>query len=397
MSVNRTILFTTIFLFILQACAQKEAPQLAEYSEIIAGDQRLNEYLPLINDKKVGIVANQSSVIGNTHIVDTLLHSNVHIVKIFSPEHGFRGNQDAGTLIGGSTDSVTGIRIISLYGKHKKPNQEDLEGTDVVLFDLQDAGVRFYTYVSTLTYVMEACAEHGIPVIVLDRPNPNSFYVDGPLLEEEFSSFVGMHKVPIVYGMTIGEYALMVNGEGWLRTKQECKLTVIKMRNYNRNMIVKLPVKPSPNLPDWQAVYLYPSLCLFEGTVMSVGRGTDLPFQIYGHPDFTAGNFAFTPKPLPGATNSKYEGVTCYGQNLITYADNFAGNPPLLNLTWLIESYKSLSPNHEFFTTYFDKLAGTDKLRKQIINGLTEEDIRKSWESGLKTFENIRQKYLIYE
>jgi len=394
--VNRTILFTTIFIFILQACAQKEAPQLVDYSEIVTGDQRINEYLPLIKNKTIGIVANQSSVIGNTHLVDTLLDSDIHLAKIFSPEHGFRGAEDAGAFIGGTTDPATGIQIISLYGKHKKPTEEDLEGVEVMLFDLQDVGVRFYTYISTLTYVMDACAAYGVEVIVLDRPNPNSFYVDGPILEAEFSSFVGMHRIPIVYGMTIGEYALLVNGEGWLQSERKCNLTVIKMRNYNRNMIVKLPVKPSPNLPNWQAIYLYPSLCLFEGTIMSIGRGTDFPFQVYGHPDFPVENFAFTPIPHSGAANPKYEGITCYGRNLTTYAENYATNTSRIHLTWLIESYKLLSPEHEFFTSYFDKLAGTDKLRKQIEEGMTEGEIRKSWESDLKTFKNIRKKYLLY-
>ncbi|RLD89436.1 MAG: DUF1343 domain-containing protein [Bacteroidetes bacterium] len=393
---NRTILFTTIFIFILQACAQKEAPQLVDYSEIVTGDQRINEYLPLIKNKTIGIVANQSSVIGNTHLVDTLLDSDIHLAKIFSPEHGFRGAEDAGAFIGGTTDPATGIQIISLYGKHKKPTEEDLEGVEVMLFDLQDVGVRFYTYISTLTYVMDACAAYGVEVIVLDRPNPNSFYVDGPILEAEFSSFVGMHRIPIVYGMTIGEYALLVNGEGWLQSERKCNLTVIKMRNYNRNMIVKLPVKPSPNLPNWQAIYLYPSLCLFEGTIMSIGRGTDFPFQVYGHPDFPVENFAFTPIPHSGAANPKYEGITCYGRNLTTYAENYATNTSRIHLTWLIESYKLLSPEHEFFTSYFDKLAGTDKLRKQIEEGMTEGEIRKSWESDLKTFKNIRKKYLLY-
>jgi len=394
--VNRTILFTTIFIFILQACAQKEAPQLVDYSEIVTGDQRINEYLPLIKNKTIGIVANQSSVIGNTHLVDTLLDSDIHLAKIFSPEHGFRGAEDAGAFIGGTTDPATGIQIISLYGKHKKPTEEDLEGVEVMLFDLQDVGVRFYTYISTLTYVMDACAAYGVEVIVLDRPNPNSFYVDGPILEAEFSSFVGMHRIPIVYGMTIGEYALLVNGEGWLQSERKCNLTVIKMRNYNRNMIVKLPIKPSPNLPNWQAIYLYPSLCLFEGTIMSIGRGTDFPFQVYGHPDFPVENFAFTPIPHSGAANPKYEGITCYGRNLTTYAENYATNTSRIHLTWLIESYKLLSPEHEFFTSYFDKLAGTDKLRKQIEEGMTEGEIRKSWESDLKTFKNIRKKYLLY-
>ncbi len=369
---------------------------MVEYDNIIPGDHRTEKYMPLIEDKTTGVVANHSSIIGQTHLVDTLLQRNVQVTKVFSPEHGFRGNEDAGALTEGNTDTTTGIQFISLYGKHKKPTKEDMEGVEVMLFDLQDVGVRFYTYISTLTYVMEACAENGIPLIVLDRPNPNGFYVDGPLLEKEFSSFVGMHEVPIVYGMTIGEYALMVNGEGWLDGNQKCNLTVIKMLSYDRDMIVKLPIKPSPNLPNWRSVYLYPSLCLFEGTIVSVGRGTDRPFQMYGHPDFPPGNYTFTPESVAGASNPMYKGVVCYGFDLASYAENYAGNPPLLNITWLQNAYNILGSEHEFFTSYFDKLAGTDKLRKQIEAKVPEKEIRASWKKGLAAFNKIRQQYLIY-
>ena len=397
MTFTKPILLIFTLLFSFTACSQHKTPIFVEYDEIVSGDQQLNEYLPLLQNKAVGIVANHASFINGTHLVDTLLKRGVNIISIFSPEHGFRGEEDAGSFISDNKDSAIGIPIISLYGDHKKPTVEDLQNTDVVLFDLQDVGVRFYTYISTLTYIMEACAENDVPMIVLDRPNPNGFYVDGPVLKEEFTSFVGLHKVPIVYGMTIGEYALMVNGEEWLKENLRCDLTIIPLRNYNHNYMVNLPIKPSPNLPNWEAVYLYPSLCLFEGTIMSVGRGTDYPFQVYGHPDFQNGNFMFIPESKPGATNPKYKGIECNGQNLVDYAKYYDKTPPKINLTWLIKSYKMLSPNHEFFISYFDKLAGTDELRKQIESGLTEIEIRESWQKDIDDFKKIREKYLLYD
>ncbi len=396
MTFNRPILLIFTLLFSITACSQKDVPIFIEYDEIISGDQQLDEYLPLLKNKAVGVVANHASIVNSTHLVDTLLKSGIHIVSIFSPEHGFRGDEDAGSIISDNKDSATGIPIISLYGDHKKPTTVDFQNIDIVLFDLQDVGVRFYTYISTLTYVMEACAENGLPLIVLDRPNPNGFYVDGPVLKEEFMSFVGLHKVPIVYGMTIGEYALMVNKEGWLKENLKCDLIIIPLRNYAHNYIVNLPVKPSPNLPNWEAVYLYPSLCLFEGTIMSVGRGTDYPFQVYGHPDFITGSFVFTPESKPGATNPKYKGIKCNGQNLVDYTKKFDKMPAQLNLSWLIESYKMLSHQHEFFISYFDKLAGTDDLRKQIKSGLTEIEIRESWQKDIDNYKKIREKYLLY-
>ena len=396
MTFNRPILLIFTFLFSITACLQNKTLIFVEYDEIISGDQQLDEYLPLLKNKTVGVVANHASIINGTHLVDTLLISGIHIVSIFSPEHGFRGDEDAGSLISDNKDSSTGIPIISLYGDHKKPKAEDLQNIDIIVFDLQDVGARFYTYISTLTYVMEACAENGIPLIVLDRPNPNGFYVDGPVLKKEFKSFVGLHRVPIVYGMTIGEYALMVNGEGWLKEDLKCDLTIIPLRNYNHNYIVNLPIKPSPNLPNWRAVYLYPSLCLFEGTIMSVGRGTDYPFQAYGHPDFQNGGFLFIPESKPGATNPKYKSIKCTGQNLVNYAKYYDRILHQINLTWIIESYKMLSPKHEFFISYFDKLAGTDELRKQIESGLTEFEIRKTWKKDIDNYKKIREKYLLY-
>ncbi len=390
------ILFTTVLLFFLPACAQKQVPVLTEYSKIIPGDHLTEQYIPLLKGKKTALVANQSSVINNTHLADTLINRGIQLVSIFSPEHGFRGEEDAGAMISGSVDEKTGIPIISLYGKHKKPTPDDLKDIDIVLFDLQDVGTRFYTYISTLTYVMEACAEQNIPLIVLDRPNPNGFYVDGPVLKKEFKSFVGMHEIPVVYGMTIGEYALMVNGEKWLKDGLSCDLTIIRMENYSHNMIVKLPVKPSPNLPNWKAVYLYPSLCFFESTVVSVGRGTDFPFQVYGHPDYPEKDFSFTPRSKPGATHPKLLDKECYGKNLATYAENYRRNPAEINLSWLIDTYRKLGLKEDFFTGYFDKLAGSDELRKQILSGMTEQEIRESWKDDLNSFKEIRKKYLIY-
>jgi uncharacterized protein YbbC (DUF1343 family) len=393
--------FYLILIFLLFSdCsdAQETKPVLVEYSQVISGAQRTEIYLPLLKNKKIGVVANPASAIGNTHLVDSLLSLKIDIEKIFCPEHGFRGDVPDGEEINNGLDPKTGIKIISLYGKNKKVLYEDIAGLDVLVFDLQDVGCRFFTYISTLTYVMQGCADSGIPVIILDRPNPNGFYVDGPMLENGFESFIGLHPIPVVYGMTIGEYAQMVNGEFWPENENKCKLTVISLQKYNHNMIVKLPIKPSPNLPNWQAVYLYPSLCFFEGTEMSVGRGTDYPFQIYGSPDFTIGNFTFSPESKPGAsTNPKYKGQLCYGQNLIGYAENFLNNPVKINLTWLIESYRLSNSKETFFTRYFDKLAGTDKLRKQIEGGQTEEEIRILWENGLIQFKEIRKKYLLYE
>lgn len=405
----RFLKLTAIFIFLhlcLGSCSQQVELQLIHSDRIITGAQNTSAYLPLLQAKKVAVVANHASLIGQIHLVDSLQKIGVNLVKILSPEHGFRGKASAGEKIENNVDSISQLPIISLYGNHKKPTKEDLAGTDIVLFDLQDVGVRFYTYISTLTYVMEACAENNIPLIVLDRPNPNGFYVDGPVLEPEFKSFVGLHPVPVVYGMTIGEYAKMVNGEGWLANKQMCDLTVVSLKGYTRNMIVELPIKPSPNLPNWESVYLYPSLCFLEGSIMSVGRGTDFPFQIYGHPDFIIGSFAFSPQSNEGSKHPKYRGEQCYGINLKDYANNYINNPQQLNLSFLIEAFKmaprqfndrSAFVQKKFFNDYFDNLAGTDKLRKLIGLGISEEDIRSYWKQDLDDFKKIRMKYLTYE
>ncbi len=375
----------------LAGCSQQN-------TELQSGASLTGDYLPLLMDKNLALVAHPSSLIGNNHLADSLLALGVNIVKVFGPEHGFRGGADAGEHVHNGRDTKTGLPVVSLYGKNRKPSPESLEDVDILLFDLQDVGVRFYTYIYTLTYVMEAAAEKGIPVIILDRPNPNGFYIDGPVMEEEHTSFVGMHPgVPVVYGMTIGEYGRMVNGEGWLAGVAQCSLTVIPMENYDRKKIYPLPVKPSPNLPDWQSVYLYPSLCLFEGTVVSVGRGTDHPFSIYGHPDFHTGSFVFTPESRPGAKHPKLEGIICYGQNLREYARNYHEVDKHFNLTWLIGAYEVLDMDTAFFLPYFEKLSGTSLLREQIMNGVDESAIRASWQPALEKFRETRKKYLLYK
>ncbi len=347
--------------------------KLLDARDAEVGAMRTEKYLPMLENKAVGVVANQSSIMDNgTHLIDTLLSYNVNIVKIFTPEHGFRGTAEAGALVASGIDEKTGIPIVSLYGKNKKPTAEQLQGIDIIVFDLQDVGCRFYTYISTMTYVMEAAAENNIPVIVLDRPNPNGFYVDGPVLDPKNKSFVGMHCVPIVYGLTIGEYALMVNGEKWLNDSIQCDLTVIPLGKYNRNAIYKLPVKPSPNLPNWEAVYLYPSLCLFEGTDVSVGRGTKYPFQIYSHPQLND------------------------TVNLLDYAHRYRKNEKKLNLSWIIDTRNKARNDEKFFNNYFIKLAGVSDLQQKIDSGMSEDEIRSSWQTGIDNYLKIREKYLIY-
>ncbi|MCK9398881.1 MAG: DUF1343 domain-containing protein [Bacteroidales bacterium] len=370
--------------------------RLANISEIRTGAERTDLYFPQLKGKTIGIICNQTSLVGNTNLADTLINAGFFVKVIFSPEHGFRGDSDAGADISDGLDKKTGIKIISIYGNKKKPEPEDLEGIDILLFDIQDVGVRFYTYISTLTLVMEAAADKGIPLIVTDRPNPNGFYVDGQVLDTSFRSFVGMHPIPVVYGMTIGEYALMVNGEGWLG-ERKCDLNVIPLEGYSHNMIVKLPVSPSPNLPTWESVYLYPSLCLFEGTMISVGRGTWTPFQVIGHPHFVIGSYLFKPESIPGVSeHPPYEGQYCLGLGLTDFAENFRENEHHFSLVWLIRMHEFFKDSADFFTPYFDKLAGNDLLRKAIINDLPETEIRKSWENDLNAFRQIRKKYLLY-
>lgn len=364
-------------------------------AQVKVGAEQFEKYLPLLKGRKVGVVANQTSIVANTHLVDTLLSQKVKIKKIYSPEHGFRGVADAGETVNSNKDLKTSLPVVSLYGKHKKPTPEDFKGIDIVLFDLQDVGVRFYTYISTLHYVMEACAENNKKLIVLDRPNPNGFYIDGPMLEEEQKSFVGMHKVPVVYGMTIGEYAQMINGEDWLTNKVKCNLQVVKLENYNHSSLYSLPVKPSPNLIDMTSIYLYPSLCFFEGTLISVGRGTEKPFQIYGHPDLKNSTFSFTPKPTTGAKEPPYKDKLCYGVDLSSKADTVLNTKKII-LEWLIDAYKNSPDKEHFFNNYFNKLSGNVALKQQIIEGKSEDEIRQSWKDGIEKFKEVRAKYLLY-
>jgi len=374
-----------------------EADTLVVKKEIVVGANRTDFYLPLLSEKKVGVVGNHTSLIHQTHLVDSLLSLGINIAKVFSPEHGFRGNADAGEKVKSNIDEKTGLPILSLYGKNKKPSKEQLSGIELMVFDIQDVGARFYTYISTMHYVMEACAENNIPIIVLDRPNPNGHFVDGPILKTEFSSFIGMHPVPIVHGMTVGEYAKMINGEEWLADGLSCDLTVIEIENYTHNSIYSLPLKPSPNLPNMKSVYLYPSLCLFEGTPISIGRGTDTPFQIIGHPKMDSVNYAFTPKSTFGAKNPKLKGEKCFGVSFTQNEETELRNKAQLDFSWLVKVYNAYSDKETFFKSSFNLLAGSDELQNQLKKGLSEQEIKASWKEGVDTFKQIRKKYLLYK
>lgn len=364
-------------------------------NDVQIGATNTAEYLPMLMGKRVGLVAHGASRVGNSHLLDVLTAHLVHVVKIFAPEHGYRGNAEAGAHIADEVDSRTNIPVISIYGAGKKPTPQHLQGVDVMLFDLQDVGVRCYTYLSTLHYVMEACAENNIPLIVLDRPNPNGHYVDGPVLRPQYRSFVGMHPIPMVHGMTLGELAQMINGEGWLQDDVQCRLTVIKCRHYTHATPYKLPVPPSPNLPNQRAVYLYPSLCFFEGTIMSVGRGTDYPFQVMGHPDWKVEDFTFVPRSIGGvAEHPPFEGKMCYGVSLSRLHSNDLYYQRQINLQYLIDAHRFFGKR--LFNSFFTKLAGTDRLQKQIERGLSVDKIRASWYKEHQLFLTKRTKYLLY-
>ena len=367
---------------------------------IIVGAERTSLYFSKLKGKRIGFVANQTSKIKNDHLVDILLNEGVNIVKVFSPEHGFRGHADAGAKVRDEIDLQTGLPIYSLYGKsRRKPSKEVLKDIDLILFDLQDVGVRFYTYISSMHYVMEACAENSIPLILLDRPNPNGFYVDGPILNPKFKSFVGMHEVPVVHGMTIGEYAKMINGERWLKDSVKCSLEVIPCLNYNHLIKYNLPIPPSPNLPNMRSVYLYPSLCFFEGTNVSIGRGTDIPFQIYGAPYFDSKLFKFTPKSSYGSKYPKYKEIDCFGEDLRTLSLDSLKNINSLNFNWLVKSFKMSNESLDFFNKngFFNLLAGTDKIMNLIKGGASGVQIRETYQMELEKFKLIRKKYLIYD
>jgi uncharacterized protein YbbC (DUF1343 family) len=399
-----TVLAFSMFLW--PSIAQKSKPAhtakttvtITDAAPVITGAARLSEYLPLLKNKRVALIVNQTSEVNGVLLPDTLLKHKVNIVKVFSPEHGFRGLADAGAKVNSSVDEKTGLPLISLYGNNKKPSAEQLKDVDVLVYDLQDVGVRFYTYISTLQYAMEACAAYNIPLIILDRPNPLGFMVDGPILEKQHQSFVGMQAIPVVYGMTPGEYAKMLVGEKWLSTKSALKLTVIPCSNYTHKSLYNLPVAPSPNLKNMTAIYLYPSLCFFEGTPISLGRGTTQPFQQFGHPSFNGKyGYSFKPISMTGASDPPLKNQTCYGMLITDNADSaLAIARKGLQLQWLIDAYQKYGEKEKFFTSFFEKLSGTTTLRQQIKNGLSAEAIKKSWQPGLEHFKRIRSKYLLY-
>ncbi len=390
---KNTVLFAFIFIYACQA--QNE---IVPKPELLTGAQQTELYLDKLKSKNIAVVANQTSVIRNdkgeyVHLIDSLLALDIAIKKVFAPEHGFRGKADAGEKVENAIDAQTGLPIISLYGKHKKPTAADLSGIELVIFDIQDVGVRFYTYISTLHYVMEACAEQNIPVIVLDRPNPNRHYVDGPVLEMQHQSFVGMHPVPVVYGLTIGEYAKMINGEKWLKDALICQLEIIPLKNYNDKDVYELPIKPSPNLPNSKSINLYPSLCFFEGTTVNVGRGTDFQFQVFGSPFLDQDNydFQYIPKPNEGSKYPKHENKTCFGRDLRTH--NTLNS---IHINWLIEAYRNTEDKALFFNSFFTKLAGTLHLEQGIKAGKSEDKIKESWQPDLEKYLSMREKYLLY-
>ncbi|MDR2009515.1 MAG: DUF1343 domain-containing protein [Bacteroidales bacterium] len=406
MKILRIIFFLGIIFFVCCSNTKPGAditfPEGQIEKNVLPGITDISGYSVILENKRIAVVGNQTSIINNVHLVDTLLSLKYNIIKVFSPEHGFRGKADAGQIIDNSSDPKTGLPIVSLYGKNKKPYDSQLEDIDIVVFDLQDVGVRFYTYISTLHYVMEACAENNIPLVILDRPNPNAYYIDGPVLDtSKYRSFIGMHPVPTVYGMTIGEYGLMINGEKWLNNGIQCDLTVIKCRNYKHCDRYSLPVKPSPNLPNDRSIDLYPTLCFFEGTNLSIGRGTDKQFQIIGHPllkDVPEADFRFTPLPNEGASKPDLDGQLCYGFDLSENNSIFEISN-MLNISLIQKVYKLFPEKDKFFkkTNFFELLSGCDEFRQQIIDETDETEIRKGWEIGLEEFKVIRAKYLLYE
>ena len=389
----------------LQSCG--ETKKMTGSDSLKTAAERTGAYLPLLKGKNVGVFANQTSVIKSSHLIDSLISSGINIKKIFGPEHGFRGKADAGEHVNNAIDPKTGISIISLYGNHKKPTVEDLKELDILVFDIQDVGVRFYTFISSLEYFIEAALENNIPLLILDRPNPNGFYVDGPVLDSKFKSFVGMQPVPVVYGLTLGEYALMLCGEKWLSEKANKNyqpgtgslIKIITCENYSHKSKYILPINPSPNLRQMESIYLYPSTCFFEGTILSEGRGTDYPFQIFGHPDLPDTLFSFTPKPNEGAKSSKCFNQKCYGWNLSgTTEEVLKSLDNKIQLKYLLDAYRLFPGKDSFFlkNNFFHKLAGNDVLMEQIKKGWSEDQIRKSWEPELNKYKAIRRKYLLY-
>ncbi|MDZ7936046.1 MAG: DUF1343 domain-containing protein [Emticicia sp.] len=402
--------FLAIGIVVLFACIKKQVANKYTIStnqktQIITGADQISEYLPLLKGKRVAMLVNQTSIIGKKASVDSLLSLGVKIIKVFGPEHGFRGNASAGAKVNNEIDQKTGIPIISLYGKIKRPTKEHLADVDIMIFDIQDVGARFYTYINTLSHVMESCAENGKELIILDRPNPNGFLVDGPILEKSLYSGIGMFPIPIAHGLTMGEFALMINGEGWLPNKLQCKIRIIKIANYNHDMAYELPVFPSPNLNSQQSILLYPSTCLFEGTILSQGRGTYIPFTVLGAPALKGKyDFSFKPVSIQGMSETPlHQNEDCFGLDLRKYDANILRKIRQINLSWMMELYKAYPIKDKFFDRTqskqmgdINKLAGTEKFKQQIMDGVSEAEIRKSWEPGLSEFKVLRKKYLIY-
>jgi uncharacterized protein YbbC (DUF1343 family) len=387
--------FRKFLIFLLFAITTVSFGQTKD--KIITGAENLKGYINLLKGKNIAIVSNQTSLIGTSHLVDTLVSLGISVKNIYSPEHGFRYFADAGDAVMDGIDPKTGIPIISLYGKQYKPSPENLKGIDVVVYDIQDVGTRFYTYISTLHYVLESCAENKVRCIVLDRPNPNGFYIDGNVADTSYRSFVCMDPVPVVHGLTVGEYSTMANGEKWLKGGVQCDLMVIKCTNYTHSTYYELPVKPSPNLPNQNSIYLYPSLCFFEGTPLSCGRGTQFPFQTFGSPNLPDRGFSFTPESVPGATNPRLMGKKCFGTDLRKSIENKIVPSPKLNLDWVISAYNDYPEKDKFFTKYFDTLAGGPALREMIIKGMTSDQIRATWKEELEKYGKLREKYMLYE
>lgn len=386
-------------LFFQQNCAADKAEfQDDRLQAPVVAAERTDAYFPLLENKKLGLMVNHTSLVGATHLVDTLLAKGMDVKVVFAPEHGFRGDADAGAVIGDGVDDKTGVKLLSLYGSKHKPDPEDLADLDLVIFDIQDVGARFYTYVSSMTYLMEACAEQGIPFLVLDRPNPIGHYVDGPVLDTAYRSFVGLHPIPVVHGMTVGELAGMINGEGWLSNGVKADLRVITCENYDHHTFYDLPVAPSPNLPNMKAIYLYPSTCFFEGTVASEGRGTEKQFQVFGHPDFTTGDYEFTPVSRKGALKPKLEGQLCRGFDLSGLSIDSLRNITRLQINYLSAFYREFPDKEALFlkNLYIDKLAGGSGLRVAILSGVSEGDIRMSWQPALDAYKEKRKSYLLY-
>lgn len=384
------LLVRILFLFLVYS-------QTLSAQSTTVGAEQPEKYLPYLSGRKIGIIANQTSMVGSVHLVDTLLALDIDVKRIFSPEHGFRGQAEAGAYISNEIDVKTNLPVISLYGNNKKLKSKDIVDLDILIFDIQDVGARFYTYISTLHYVMQTCAENNKPLLILDRPNLNGFYVDGPVLQPNCSSFVGMHPVPIVHGMTIAEYAQMINGENWLDDNKQCELICIPVANYTHDSLYRLPIAPSPNLQTMEAIYLYPSLCWFEGTNVSVGRGTEKPFEVIGSPYTNFTDFSFTPKPIKGVSeNPPHKEKLCYGINLSNEWGLILATKKV-NLSYLKIMYQLSSEKENFFIPFFDKLAGNKELKEQIKNNLPEEEIRASWEKELNAYKQMRKKYLLYE